>query len=65
MTRIKSLVTVLKILDRRGTYLRLDFCQKERRTMKEDKGQREDQCRVGTFAFFDLEATGLPGAGTR
>jgi len=33
--------------------------------MKEDKGQREDQCCVGTFAFFDLEATGLPGAGTR
>ena len=65
MTRIKSLVTVLKILDRRGTYLRLDFSQKESRKMKEDKGQREDQCCVGTFAFFDLEATGLPGAGTR
>jgi len=27
--------------------------------MKEDRGP------VGTFAFFDLEATGLPGAGTR
>ena len=33
--------------------------------MKEDKGQREDQRHIGTFAFFDLEATGLPGAGTR
>jgi len=26
---------------------------------------KEDQGRVGTFAFFDLEATGLPGTGTR
>jgi len=34
--------------------------------MREDKGQGGGLgCHVGTFAFFDLEATGLPGASTR
>jgi len=34
--------------------------------MKEDKDQGGGLvCHVRTFAFFDLEATGLPGAGTR